>query len=95
MCSHVKIKPRELERLNTRKNAAIAYRGMVYDVTGYLDKHPAGSDKLLLVAGKDVTGLATTERVLEVSFLTNASLSANWTGQTSQYTWKKTHFMTL
>ena len=57
MCTHIKIKPEELEKLNTRKNAAIAYRGKVYDVTGYMDKHPAGSDKLLLVAGRDVTGL--------------------------------------
>ena len=47
----------ELCQLNTAKNAAIAYDGKVYDVTGFLDKHPGGSEQLLLAAGRDVTYL--------------------------------------
>lgn len=50
-----KITTEELKKLNTWKNAAIAYRGKVYDVTGFLEKHPGGSEQLLLAAGRDVT----------------------------------------
>lgn len=49
------ITAKELQRLNTRENAAIAYRGKVYDVTGFLGEHPGGGDQLLMVAGRDVT----------------------------------------
>lgn len=45
----------DLEKLNRRDNAAVAYQGSVYDVSEFIDKHPGGADKLLLVAGKDVT----------------------------------------
>ena len=45
----------ELRKLNTPKNAAIGYRGKIYDVTEFLDKHPGGSEQLLLAAGRDVT----------------------------------------
>ena len=51
------ITAKELEKLNTAGNAAIAYRGKVYDVTAFLDKHPGGVDQLLLAAGRDVTHL--------------------------------------
>jgi fatty acid desaturase/predicted heme/steroid binding protein len=45
----------ELAELNSRSTAAIAYRGKVYDVSGFLDKHPGGADQLLMAAGRDVT----------------------------------------
>lgn len=51
------ITPKELAQLNSQSNAAIAYRGKVYDITGFLDKHPGGADQLLIVAGRDVTFL--------------------------------------
>ena len=53
--SRSKISAEELRKLNTPKNAAIAYRNKVYDVTGFLDKHPGGREQLLLAAGRDVT----------------------------------------
>lgn len=49
------ITARDLAELNSRNNAAIAYRGKVYDVTGFVDKHPGGADQLLMLAGRDVT----------------------------------------
>ena len=50
-----KITAQELRKLNTPKKAAIAYRGKVYNVTSFLEKHPGGSEQLLLAAGRDVT----------------------------------------
>ena len=53
--SRPRITAEELRMLNTPNNAAIAYRGKVYDVTGFLSKHPGGREQLLLAAGRDVT----------------------------------------
>jgi len=50
-----KITPNELEKLNRKDNAAIAYRGKVYDVSSFIDRHPGGAKQLLLVAGRDIT----------------------------------------
>ena len=47
----------ELGRLNQRHNAHVAYAGKVYDVSGFLEKHPGGCDQLMLGAGRDITQL--------------------------------------
>ena len=47
----------ELRRLNQRHNAHVAYAGKVYDVSGFLAKHPGGCDQLMLGAGRDITQL--------------------------------------
>ena len=47
----------ELGRLNQRHNAHVAYAGKVYDVSGFLAKHPGGCDQLMLGAGRDITQL--------------------------------------
>ena len=48
---------RDLARLNERHNAHVAYEGKVYDVSGFLPRHPGGPDQLMYGAGKDVTQL--------------------------------------
>ena len=61
----------ELSKLNQRHNAHVAVRGkvrerflqsyscmvsvQVYDVSGFIERHPGGADQLLLGAGRDVT----------------------------------------
>lgn len=45
----------ELRKLTGREKAAVCYQGQVYDVTDFLEKHPGGSQQLLLLAGRDVT----------------------------------------
>ncbi len=45
----------ELETLTGRENAAVAYRGKVYDISAFIDKHPGGARQLLLTAGRDIT----------------------------------------
>ena len=47
----------ELSRLNQRHNAHVAFDGKVYDVSGFLDKHPGGCDQLMLGAGRDISQL--------------------------------------
>ena len=47
----------ELSKLNQRYNAHVAYAGKVYDVSGFLNKHPGGCDQLMLGAGRDITQL--------------------------------------
>ncbi|CDK27221.1 unnamed protein product [Kuraishia capsulata CBS 1993] len=41
----------------SRDDCWVSLGGKVYDITGYLDYHPGGVDKLLLVAGKDGTAM--------------------------------------
>ena len=50
-----KITPEQLQKLNRKENAAVAYRGKVYDVSAFIDRHPGGSRQLMLVAGRDIT----------------------------------------
>ena len=59
MCSHSNgnFTGEELGRLNQRHNAHVAYAGKVYDVSGFLEKHPGGCDQLMLGAGRDITQL--------------------------------------
>eukprot|EP00736_Rhodelphis_marinus_P013637 Rmarinus@m.27953 len=47
----------ELAKHNTPDDLFVAYRGYVYDVTKFLDRHPGGRDALLYGAGRDVTQL--------------------------------------
>ena len=52
-----RIPTEELRTLTGRGKAAVSYQDKVYDVTEFLDKHPGGSQQLLLAAGRDVTHL--------------------------------------
>ncbi|KAI3646984.1 hypothetical protein MP228_007205 [Amoeboaphelidium protococcarum] len=45
----------EVAEHNTRKSAWVTVHGKVYDVTQWIDKHPAGSDVILLAAGRDAS----------------------------------------
>ncbi|KAJ7384943.1 hypothetical protein OS493_018631 [Desmophyllum pertusum] len=45
----------ELSSLNKERNAHVAVRGKVYDVSKFLSRHPGGKDMLLMAAGRDVT----------------------------------------
>jgi len=47
----------ELSRHCTRKDAWMAIRGWVYNVTDYMDYHPGGGSELMRGAGTDATGL--------------------------------------
>eukprot|EP01087_Luapelamoeba_hula_P000145 TRINITY_DN10089_c0_g2_i1.p1 TRINITY_DN10089_c0_g2~~TRINITY_DN10089_c0_g2_i1.p1 ORF type:complete len:458 (-),score=57.87 TRINITY_DN10089_c0_g2_i1:81-1454(-) len=47
----------ELRKHNTAEDAYLAVRGKVYDVTGWMDKHPGGREVLTLNAGRDATQL--------------------------------------
>lgn len=47
----------EVARHNTAESAWVIVRGRVYDVTGFLDKHPGGREMLLLAAGRECTDL--------------------------------------
>lgn len=43
---------KELEKHDSERSAWTSYKGMVYDVTKYLKKHPGGINKLLKGCGK-------------------------------------------
>lgn len=45
----------ELRKHNTRKDAWLAIRGKVYNVTAYMDFHPGGVDELMKGVGIDAT----------------------------------------
>lgn len=47
----------ELQRHNCRTDCWIAVRDKVYDVTGWVGRHPGGEDPLVLNAGRDATQL--------------------------------------
>lgn len=42
----------EVAKHNSRKSCWIIINDKIYDLTGYLDSHPGGSDILLKHAGK-------------------------------------------
>ncbi|KAL9916843.1 cytochrome b5 reductase 4 isoform 2-T2 [Glossina fuscipes fuscipes] len=47
----------ELSKHNSRNDAWIAIRGVVYNITRYMDFHPGGVDELMRGVGKDSTQL--------------------------------------
>ncbi|ORY34117.1 L-mandelate dehydrogenase [Naematelia encephala] len=51
------IAAKELEKHNSRESLWVAIDGDVYDLTGFIDHHPGGSQVLIDHAGKDVTSL--------------------------------------
>mmetsp|Transcript_101271 Transcript_101271/g.325457 ORF Transcript_101271/g.325457 Transcript_101271/m.325457 type:complete len:1383 (+) Transcript_101271:194-4342(+) len=53
------ISPEDLGGHGTRDSLWVAIRGKVYDVTGYLAKHPGGAAILLQYGGRDATEVAT------------------------------------
>ncbi|CAG0885610.1 unnamed protein product [Cyprideis torosa] len=53
----LKVSPQELSRHCHRKDHWLAIRGIVYNVTSYLDYHPGGIDELMKGAGIDATKL--------------------------------------
>ena len=49
--------PEELAKHNTEADCWIAFRGLVYNVTPYMDFHPGGAEELMRAAGTDGTQL--------------------------------------
>ncbi|NXC38848.1 NB5R4 reductase, partial [Penelope pileata] len=47
----------ELAKHNTKENCWICIRGLVYNVTPYMEYHPGGEDELMRAAGTDGTDL--------------------------------------
>ena len=47
----------ELIKLNQWHNAHVAYKGKVYDISGFIKKHPGGEEQIMLAAGRDMTQL--------------------------------------
>ncbi|GBB88649.1 hypothetical protein RclHR1_15200006 [Rhizophagus clarus] len=45
----------ELSKHNTKKSLYVCIRGIVYDVTKFIDEHPGGEEVLLDEAGRDAT----------------------------------------
>lgn len=55
MASQSLISGKEVSKHNDRDSCWIIVHGNVYDVTGFLDEHPGGSNIILKYAGKDAT----------------------------------------
>uniref|UniRef100_A0A1I8PDS4 Cytochrome b5 heme-binding domain-containing protein n=2 Tax=Stomoxys calcitrans TaxID=35570 RepID=A0A1I8PDS4_STOCA len=53
----IPVTPEELAKHNTRNDAWMAIRGVVYNVTRYMDFHPGGIEELMRGVGKDATKL--------------------------------------
>jgi L-lactate dehydrogenase (cytochrome) len=45
----------EVQKHNTRQSCWVIIEGQVYDVTSFLDAHPAGAGIILKNSGKDAT----------------------------------------
>ncbi|KAF3840312.1 hypothetical protein F7725_019029 [Dissostichus mawsoni] len=53
----IEVTKEELQKHNTRDDCWTCIRGMVYNVTPYMDYHPGGEDELMKAAGMDGTDL--------------------------------------
>ncbi|KAF6717300.1 Cytochrome b5 reductase 4 [Oryzias melastigma] len=53
----IEVSPEELKKHNSRDDCWTCIRGMVYNVTPYMDYHPGGGDELMKAAGLDGTDL--------------------------------------
>ncbi|XP_053737036.1 cytochrome b5 reductase 4 isoform X2 [Synchiropus splendidus] len=53
----IEVTQEELQKHNTRNDCWTCIRGMVYNVTPYMDYHPGGEQELMLAAGVDGTDL--------------------------------------
>ncbi|KAG8010373.1 Cytochrome b5 reductase 4 [Nibea albiflora] len=53
----IEVTQEELQKHNTRDDCWTCIRGMVYNVTPYMDYHPGGEDELMKAAGVDGTDL--------------------------------------
>nr|XP_020477316.1 cytochrome b5 reductase 4 isoform X2 [Monopterus albus] len=53
----IEVTQEELQKHNTRDNCWICIRGLVYNVTPYMDYHPGGEEELMKAAGIDGTDL--------------------------------------
>uniref|UniRef100_A0AAQ4QEM9 Cytochrome-b5 reductase n=1 Tax=Gasterosteus aculeatus aculeatus TaxID=481459 RepID=A0AAQ4QEM9_GASAC len=53
----IEVTQEELQRHNTRNDCWTCIRGMVYNVTPYMDYHPGGEEELMKAAGIDGTDL--------------------------------------
>ncbi|XP_015247037.1 PREDICTED: cytochrome b5 reductase 4 [Cyprinodon variegatus] len=53
----LEVTPDELQRHNRREDCWTCIRGMVYNVTPYMDYHPGGEEELMKAAGIDGTDL--------------------------------------
>ena len=51
------VTPEELAKHNTEADCWIAFRGLVYNITPYMEFHPGGADELMRAAGTDGTQL--------------------------------------
>ncbi|KAG8186386.1 hypothetical protein JTE90_026804 [Oedothorax gibbosus] len=78
------VTPRELAKHNTKKDAWIAIRGRVYNVTHYMEYHPGGEAELMRGVGTDATDLfnqvhqwVNAESMLEKCFV--GYLKKSWT----------------
>uniref|UniRef100_A0A8D2LXL7 Cytochrome b5 reductase 4 n=1 Tax=Varanus komodoensis TaxID=61221 RepID=A0A8D2LXL7_VARKO len=53
----VEVTEEELAKHNTKDDCWICIRGLVYNVTPYMEYHPGGEDELMKAAGADGTDL--------------------------------------
>ncbi|XP_076004560.1 cytochrome b5 reductase 4 [Genypterus blacodes] len=53
----IEVTQEELQKHNTRSDCWTCIRGMVYNITPYMDYHPGGEEELMKAAGKDGTDL--------------------------------------
>lgn len=63
----------EVSRHNTRSSCWVIIRGEAYDMTDFLDQHPAGPEIILKYAGRDAT-----EEFVSLQVLVKKRLLSAW-----------------
>uniref|UniRef100_A0A452GY28 Cytochrome b5 heme-binding domain-containing protein n=1 Tax=Gopherus agassizii TaxID=38772 RepID=A0A452GY28_9SAUR len=66
----IEVTEQELAKHSKKDDCWICIRGLVYNVTPYMEYHPGGDDELMRAAGTDGTDLFDQVRILELHFLT-------------------------